>query len=403
MKIKSPLRFFISLLVLCGAVYIIINVISALNGGGIHFGFWGTGGTQEKTVQNFIVAGVDDDGTRTDVILLCQYNLAENKLNVLQVPRDTKIETDRTDKKINSAYGSKEKEKALSAALEQLTGIKTDKYAIITFKGFRDIIDAIGGVEVEVPMRMYYTDPVQNLTIDLRKGKQTLNGKQAEMFMRFRQNNDGSGYPEGDVGRVKAQRGFYTAVANKLLSGNTVLKAPKLLGIVQKSLKTNFTGEEMLSYAGKAMKLNLDNITIMQVPGEGKYIGKVSYFVADSAKLAELIEQNFVKNEPVTEKKNVSSFKNHFIKVDLVDATGLTEEQADVLGMVKKELEQYGFNVIETKKAEKKSEESKLIEHNAKDISAELLNIYENLPVTNDDNKEAESDVTLIIGSDFRF
>lgn len=402
MKIKSPLRFFLSLLVLCVAVYAIITVVSALNGGNIHFGFWGTGSTQERSVENFVVAGVDDDGTRTDIILLCQYNMAENKMTILQVPRDTKIETDRADKKINSAYGSKEKEKALSAALEQLTGIKTDKYAIITFKGFRDIIDAIGGVEIEVPMRMYYTDPVQNLTIDLRKGKQTLNGKQAEMFMRFRQNNDGSGYPDGDVGRVKTQREFYTAVANKLLSGNTVLKAPKLLGIVQKSLKTNFSGEEMLSYAGKAMKLNLDNITILQVPGEGKYIGKVSYFVVDTEKLKELVEQNFVKDSLNLEVKT-ASFKNHFIKVALTDATGLTEEQADVLGMVKKELEQYGFNVIETKKSDKKQEESKLVEHNAKGASAELLKVYESLPVTNDDDREAESDVTIVIGADFRF
>lgn len=402
MKIKSPLRFFLSLLVLCVAIYAIITVVSALNGGNIHFGFWGTGSTQERSVENFVVAGVDDDGTRTDIILLCQYNMAENKMTILQVPRDTKIETERADKKINSAYGSKEKEKALSAALEQLTGIKTDKYAIITFKGFRDIIDAIGGVEIEVPMRMYYTDPVQNLTIDLRKGKQTLNGKQAEMFMRFRQNNDGSGYPDGDVGRVKTQREFYTAVANKLLSGNTVLKAPKLLGIVQKSLKTNFSGEEMLSYAGKAMKLNLDNITILQAPGEGKYIGKVSYFVVDTEKLKELVEQNFVKDSLNLEVKT-ASFKNHFIKVALTDATGLTEEQADVLGMVKKELEQYGFNVIETKKSDKKQEESKLVEHNAKGASAELLKVYEGLPVTNDDDREAESDVTIVIGADFRF
>ncbi len=402
MKIKSPLRFFISLLVLCAVIYAIITAVSALNGGNIHFGFWGTGSTHERSVQNFVVAGVDDDGTRTDIILLCQYNLAENKLTVLQVPRDTKIETERADKKINSAYGSKEKEKALSAALEQLTGLKTDKYAIITFKGFRDIIDAIGGVEVDVPMRMYYTDPVQNLTIDLRKGKQTLNGKQAEMFMRFRQNNDGSGYPDGDVGRVKTQRAFYTAVASKLLSGGTVLKAPKLLGIVQQSLKTNFTGEEMLSYAGKAMKLNLDNITILQIPGEGKYINKVSYFVVDTEKLKELIEQNFVKNASALEVKS-ASFKNHFIKVDLTDATGLSEEQADVLGMVKSELERYGFNVIGTKKAEKRQEESKLIEHNAKGASAELLNVYEGLPVTNDDDREAESDVTIVIGADFRF
>ena len=70
------------------------------------------------------------------------------------------------------------------------------------FEGFRDLIDAIGGVEFDVPTRMYYTDPKQNLEIDLYPGKQLLDGKKAEMFMRFRQNNDGTGYAEGDIGRM---------------------------------------------------------------------------------------------------------------------------------------------------------------------------------------------------------
>lgn len=398
MKIKSPFRFFIFLLILCAAAYGIFAAFNTFTGGRIHFGFWGTGSSYEKSVQNFIVAGVDDDGTRTDIILLCQYNMAENNMVLLQIPRDTKVETERADKKINSAYGSKDKEKTLTAEVEKLTGIKAEKYAIITFKGFRDIIDAIGGVEVDVPMRMYYTDPYQNLTIDLNKGRQTLSGKQAEMFMRFR-----SGYSDGDVGRIKAQREFYKSVANKLLSGNTLLKAPKLLGIVQKSLKTNFTGEEMLSYAGKAMKLGIDGIKILQVPGEGKYIGKVSYFVADNEQLKQMITENFVKGEGSGSKSNSASFKNHFIKVGLVDATGLTAEQADVLKMVQERLEDYGFNVVEAVKSDKKQEQSRVVEHNAKAAGAEILKVYENLPVSGDDDKDAKTDVTIFIGTDFVF
>jgi len=220
------LRRIAVLLVQLAFLYIGICIIVALTTGNpINFALWNASGVNKlQTVENFVVAGIDKDGYRTDLILFCQYDLTDNSLTAMQIPRDTKVNNKRNDKKINSAYGSPKKTEAMFDELESIVGIRADKYVIVSFKAFRELIDAIGGVEVNVPMRMYYTDPYQNLTIDLYPGEQLLDGRRAEMFMRFRQNLDGSGYPDGDIGRNAAQRKFYSAVTDKLLSGKTVLE-----------------------------------------------------------------------------------------------------------------------------------------------------------------------------------
>ena len=115
MKIKSPIRFIVSI---CILIFIIVfgfmSAASIAGGKKISFAFWSREkNIKSRTVDNFVVAGVDEEGLRTDLILLCQYNDITKKVNVLQIPRDTKVETKRSDKKINSAYGTKDREQAL--------------------------------------------------------------------------------------------------------------------------------------------------------------------------------------------------------------------------------------------------------------------------------------------------
>ena len=157
-------------------------------------------GPGSKDVRNIVVAGVDEGGYRTDLILLCHIDRTKNELNILQIPRDTKIDNKRNDKKINSAFFSGFE--CMSKEISKVTGILPEGYIMVSFDGFNEIIDALGGVTVDVPVRMNYSDPVQNLTIDLQPGKQHLDGEHAQMFMRFRKNKDGSGYTNGDIDRI---------------------------------------------------------------------------------------------------------------------------------------------------------------------------------------------------------
>lgn len=287
--LKAVLAIVLPGVLLCVGVMVVVAYYTAQP---FSYGFC----SDEKTkiVQNFVVAGVDEDGTRTDLILLCQCNLSDNSLNILQIPRDTKVENVRYDKKINSAFGTHGKTKTLSDEIFGLTGLQVERHVIVNFEGFRNLIDAIGGVEADVPMRMYYTDPEQNLRIDLFPGKQILDGRKAEMFMRFRQNNDGTGYAEGDIGRIKAQKNFYKAVINKLLSIENILDAPKILSIVKNNVNTDFSSKEIMKYLERIPKFTSDAINFYSLPGEGGYDEYgVSYFFHDVEKTRLLIEKNF--------------------------------------------------------------------------------------------------------------
>lgn len=246
-------------------------------------------GPGSKDVRNIVVAGVDEGGYRTDLILLCHIDRTKNELNILQIPRDTKIDNKRNDKKINSAFFSGFE--CMSKEISKVTGILPEGYIMVSFDGFNEIIDALGGVTVDVPVRMNYSDPVQNLTIDLQPGKQHLDGEHAQMFMRFRKNNDGSGYANGDIDRINTQKLLYSAVINKVKSPLGIIRAPFLLGALKRHTTTNLEGEftgvlrDMAACAG--------NVNFYSLPGGGKYIGGASYFVHDKNETKKIINEHF--------------------------------------------------------------------------------------------------------------
>lgn len=287
-RLKYPGRFITFLLLMAIIVWMIANFVIALVTGQ-KFNVLGNGG---ETVRNIVVAGVDEGGYRTDLILLCQVNKHKGETNILQIPRDTKVKNRRNDKKINSAYFSGFE--CMSDEIEQVTGIRADEYVIIGFDAFSKIINSMGGVTVDVPIDMYYTDPVQDLTIDLDKGKQKLNGEQAQMFMRFRQNNNGTGYVNGDTDRIEAQKLLYDAVSKKMLSPAGILRSPIVFGTILNNCDTNMTGGDIFAVCkdvlGYGAKINFHTL-----PGGGRYIGGGSYFVYDVQETANLIDEYFEK------------------------------------------------------------------------------------------------------------
>lgn len=411
MRVKSPLRLIVAILILLMLIYVgLAGAVSIIRGEPIKFGFRSNIISSADEVQDFVVAGIDEEGYRTDLILFCRYNLNDNSINVLQIPRDTKVENDRSDKKINSAYGSPGKLQAMYDEIESVIGIRPEKYVIVSFKAFRELIDAIGGVEVNVPMRMYYTDPSQDLTIDLYPGTQLLDGRHSEMFMRFRYNNNGTGYPNGDIDRIAAQKSFYQAAMDKLISGSTIFKAPKILSIIADNVKTDFTSEEIIKYIGRIPKFSMEKVNILTLPGTGGYAENgVSYFFHDKEATKTLMEEYFTVKKTEHADGYQGSLKNRFIKVRVIDATGIKNEKVDVLKAVADTLGDYGFNVVSTEKADRMSDTSRLINHNGKMGATEVQKLYNSVEIATkveefaktEDGKTA--DVTLKIGSDFAF
>lgn len=291
MKLKHPIRLVICVITLLVVIWMCYNFVIALKTGE-KFSMLGNGSSQYGMAETFVVAGVDEDGYRTDLILLCQVNRQEREVNILQIPRDTKIKNRRNDKKINSAYFSGFD--VLAEEIAQVTGVTPTHYVTVDFSGFRDIVNAVGGVTIEVPFDMYYVDPAQDLLIDLKAGKQRLNGEEAEMYMRYRKGSDGNGYPEGDVGRLNAQQELYSAVADKLFSPLGFFRIPGVFFAVKRNTETDYKSGEILGLMLDVLKAGKDNIHLHSLPGGGKYIGGGSYFVPDEAATKTLMEENFI-------------------------------------------------------------------------------------------------------------
>ncbi len=253
---------------------------------------------------NILLLGVDEGGMRSDTIMLASLNGRTGKLSVLSIPRDTRVRVGNYYQKINAAIGIgaqevkkgnlKEPEELTVQKVKLLTGMPIHYFMSIDFDGFKEVIDALGGVEFEVPFRMKYDDPVQNLHIDLSPGLQVLNGEAAHDFVRFRKGNAGyPGYAMGDLGRIEAQQAFIKALIQQKVNAKYLLKADELFEVVVRNVRTNYTAKDLLRHLSAISKVDSELMTMYQLPGAAQTIGGVSYFLCDERATQELVDTVF--------------------------------------------------------------------------------------------------------------
>lgn len=249
---------------------------------------------REDGIYNVLVIGTDKVGLNTDTIMVMSLDSKNNRANVMSIPRDTMSNVKRSVKKINAAYaiGAKNGKGNIDNLKEEvsyLMGFEVDNYAVVNLGAFEEIIDAIGGVTIDVQRDMDYDDPYQDLHIHLKKGEQTLNGEQAIGFVRFRK-----GYAEGDLGRVKAQQQFIEAVAKQLASPSTITKVPKLADIVLRNMDTDLTNGEILWFAKEAMEIDMStNLNMFVLPGHAQMVNRLSYYLPDEAEILTIVNEYF--------------------------------------------------------------------------------------------------------------
>lgn len=255
--------------------------------------------SKKKQEINALISGTNEN--LTDTMIYVNYNVETGKVAMMSIPRDTYITNEYCiGHKLNSLYRGKNTEQFIEQ-IEELLGVKLDYYLIFDAKMVHEIVDAIGGVEVNVPIRMKYDDPTQNLHIDLKPGTQVLNGKQAEQFVRYRKGNDGSGYARGDIQRTEVQQQFIKNFISAVLSPKNITKIPDLINIALDNTDTNITAREALKYVTDVKKIDTSNILSLTAPGEAKYIDKLSYFILDETKTKELVKNKLVEKEEVEE------------------------------------------------------------------------------------------------------
>lgn len=284
-KKKFLTSFVITILAFC----MIMGGLFAATGGFSIKGVSQLIGGKMTEKSNILVMGLDKEAKRADVIMVVGVDPERNRINILSIPRDTRVEVSngRFDK-INHTMGYKNPEETIIRSIENLTGIPIDYYCEITFEGFRDFIDILGGVEFDVPVDMHYDDPAQNLSIHLDKGLQLLNGAQAEGVVRFRNT-----YARADLQRIEVQQDFLMALFEQKLNTKYILKAPAIVEEMYESVNTNISLKKAIQYAGLLGDLTSESLATFTLPGNPKMISGISYVVPDESKLSEIVAIEF--------------------------------------------------------------------------------------------------------------
>ncbi|NJN02977.1 MAG: LCP family protein [Leptolyngbyaceae cyanobacterium SL_1_1] len=223
----------------------------------------------------------------SDTMLLVRFSPDTDQLVVLSIPRDTRTRIEGEMTKINEA--NRDGGPALSARVisELLGGVAIDRYVRINVQGVEKLVDALGGVKVNVPKDMKYQDDSQHLYINLKAGEQQLDGDQALQFLRFRYDD------YGDIGRIQRQQMLMRSLVEQTLNPTTLARLPKILSVIQNNVDTNLSVEELLALVGYAAQTNRSNVQMLMLPGDFSSPDEydLSYWLPNYAGIDTLVEQ----------------------------------------------------------------------------------------------------------------
>jgi LCP family protein required for cell wall assembly len=237
----------------------------------------------EDNKLTMLVLGVDyrnnGTGSRSDTMMLAFLDMNEPSVKLLSIPRDTRVQIPGYgyEKFTHShAYGGAD---LVMETINDFLGTDVEYYVEVDFAGFKDVVDAVGGIEIEVPTRMYYAAE----GIDLYPGIQTLDGSKALQFVRYR--SDG-----GDLVRIARQQQFLKELAKKALDTRNLWTATKLVSAASDMTETDLSIPQLLYIANSMLDIDVDSIEVATIPGESKKVDGLWYIIADEQKALDLVE-----------------------------------------------------------------------------------------------------------------
>ncbi|WP_448563092.1 LCP family protein [Trichothermofontia sp.] len=228
----------------------------------------------------------------SDTMLLLRFDPVHNRLIVLSIPRDTRTNIEGHGvTKINAANAFGGPALSAKAISQLLGGVGIDRYVRINVQGVGKLVEALGGVTVNVPKDMHYQDNSQHLYINLKAGKQHLDGDTALQFLRFR-------YDEyGDIGRVQRQQLLMRALVEQTLTPMTITRLPKILSVIQSHIDTNLSVEELLALVGFATEVDRAQVQMLMLPGDfsgpNDFGDNLSYWIPSYQRIDELVATYF--------------------------------------------------------------------------------------------------------------
>ncbi len=298
---------------------------------------------------NILVLGMDVGDTdnqanksirRSDTIMVFNYNPNTKKVHLVSIPRDTMIEVDayldtgeyQRYWKINSAYALGGEEE-ITTHVESLLDININYIVEVDYNAFRSVVDALGGVDMTIEQDMFYDDEEQDLHINFTAGETVhLDGRKAEEFFRWRQNNDGSGFANGDLDRIKNQQLLMSKLLDKALSPSIVLKAPNILKAISDNVDTNIPANKLISLGLKVLRLNSSDIVMTTLQGVPENIYGQEFLVSYKEDNMDLI--NSLNADNPSEADSITSIKRGDLSILVLNGTkinGLASTARDKL------------------------------------------------------------------------
>ena len=289
--------------------------------------------------RNILLLGVDSngegtdpfEGTRTDTIILMNIDPRTKSLNAISIPRDSKVYLpgDHGVQKINAAHAIGGIGMTIKT-IEDTLGVKIDRYVMVHDQAVKEVVDALGGIDIYVEKDMHYNDYTGKLFINLKKGNNHLSGKEVIGYLRFRHD------AMGDIGRTQRQQWFLRGLMEALKKPETLAKLPEIINVANKYIKTNMSFYELSQYAGLAKHLDMDKIEIAMLPGEPNKKGYISYWILDPEKTQEVVDRLIyrVKADPAE--------MGAQLKAGIMYSNG-NEEEAN---LIKEQLTTLGIDVV---------------------------------------------------------
>ncbi len=245
--------------------------------------------TQEgmkKDYYNILLLGTDESGARSDTMMVARIDGQAHSVALMSVPRDTLIYTDLSIPKINGLYGAE----GIDGVKEQLTsilGFPVHGYIEVNLSGFIQLVDALGGVEFDVPVDMHYADPNQDLYIDLQAGLQQLDGQSAMEMVRYRS------YATADIGRTAVQQEFLKTLASRCLQERDLSNIIEMAKAVLGNVETDLTISQIASLLTTAVECDFSNLYTVTLPGQAVTVDSAICYGLDKSQVLEIVNAQF--------------------------------------------------------------------------------------------------------------
>lgn len=409
------------------------------NGGGMQGLLSTLVGNDEKTLEQLepiqiLLLGVstDIDVKMTDTIMIATYNPKNQTASLLSIPRDTYIGNDYSKgsagEKINAMYYQKGINK-LKDKVNEMTGLNIEYYMVIDNEALIKLVDVIGGVEFEVPIKMFYHDDTQDLNIELEQGLQKLDGNKSEQLLRFRKNDDGTGYPawygSDDIGRMKTQRNFIMATAKQALQAKNILKIKDIIDVLYEYVDTNLSISAIKSYVPYAIDFNLEDLQSVVLPGtsvgptqQGSLYAPYWFITINKKEAKELIEElysnlsneddetisndentdNAIDNSGTDNETNINKAEASKIKIEILNGSGTKNKITEL----QKKLQDKGYQV--TSKTTTNAGKTQII--NQTNVESKFIDNLKGIlgvgTISSNPISSSNVDITIIVGKDYK-